>query len=359
MGTNMDLRTRDRSHPLTKEWFPTAWRTTATSPAPTRTTGPDVGADSPNEFNIPTYARKYSVHFTIEMHARAAPHGPPMAAAAQIDESRRLPRRAFAGGYHMDQKKDEPAKDGFYDNVVDAGRYPITALTMGFGTTRGAEVRRQQPPLAAAIEQGGTRQMTQPMRQALAEDSSALQDAIVPFLRRRIDAATDHWGSGTRRRKRRSSTVYRVPDAQDKKTRQETLTEGVEKIVVPYRTRPCSRSWRSSCRSSASGADHPCPRRRPDGSHLPATWVGPPLPDGEHEPAGDARHLPGCLTRGATASDRQTLHGARMGRSVRTFSTDPMTGQQTDDVQEEDVTAHEGNEALNVSPSTGIPIRAA
>jgi hypothetical protein len=36
--------------------------------------------------------------------------------------------------------------------------------------------------------------MLQPMRQALLDDQSPLQQAVVPFLRRRIDAAEDHWG---------------------------------------------------------------------------------------------------------------------------------------------------------------------
>jgi hypothetical protein len=63
----------------------------------------------------------------------------------QLAERCRLSRRAFAGGYGMDPKKDEPLKDGFYDNLVDAGRYPITAITHGFGADVTTQSFRGKP----------------------------------------------------------------------------------------------------------------------------------------------------------------------------------------------------------------------
>ncbi len=203
--------------------------------------------------------------------------------------------------------------------------------------------------------------MTQPMRQALAEDSSALQDAIVPFLRRRIDAATDHWGKRHARWREAEELyrAYRVPDAQDKKTRSETLTEGVEKIVVPY-------SYATVQSILAFFMSILCERQ----PIFPVRGDGPM----DVTPAGYMESVlhyqmenmspPGTLIIFQWLLDAwrygvgviKNLYTVREWVDlVRTFSTDPMTGQQTDDIQEEDVTAYEGNEALNVSPFDWYP----
>src|SRR5262245_37731853 len=78
--------------------------------------------------------------------------------------------------------------------------------------------------------------MTQEMRQALLDGQSPLQQKLTSFLRRRIDAAQAHWRERHSRWRESEELyrAYRVPDEQDTKTRTDTLTQGVEKIVVPY-----------------------------------------------------------------------------------------------------------------------------
>jgi hypothetical protein len=143
LGTNVDLRTfANEVLRLSKLWFPdtTEWEDYCDIAGTYKNDRAPTSAQIlRSEFNIPTYARKYSVHFTVERMRGLLRTEADGQRLLQIDESCRLSRRAFAGGYHMDQKKDEPAKDGFYDNVVDAGRYPITAVTMGFGTDPAAQ----------------------------------------------------------------------------------------------------------------------------------------------------------------------------------------------------------------------------
>lgn len=98
-----------------------------------------------NEFKLEPYARKYGIAYTIERLRgllRTKVDGIPL---LQIDERCRISRRGFAGGYAIDSKKDEPAKDGFYDNMIDAGRYAITAITHGFGTDVTAQSYRGKP----------------------------------------------------------------------------------------------------------------------------------------------------------------------------------------------------------------------
>jgi PBSX family phage terminase large subunit len=98
-----------------------------------------------NEFHLEPYARKYGIAYTIERIRgllRTKADGVPL---LQIAERCRLTRRAFAGGYAMDSKKDEPCKDGFYDNIIDAGRYAITAITHGFGTDVTTQSFRGKP----------------------------------------------------------------------------------------------------------------------------------------------------------------------------------------------------------------------
>jgi len=149
MGSNMDLRTfATEVLRLSAQWFPetTEWEDYCDIAGTYKNDRAPTSAQIlRNEFNIPTYARKYSVHFTIERMRGLLRTKADGRRLLQIDESCRLSRRAFAGGYAMDQKKDEPAKDGFYDNVVDAGRYPITALTMGFGTDPDAQKFQGKP----------------------------------------------------------------------------------------------------------------------------------------------------------------------------------------------------------------------
>jgi hypothetical protein len=49
----------------------------------------------------------------------------------QVHTTCRWLQKALAGGYHIDSKTDSPAKDGTYDNVVDALRYAVIPITNG------------------------------------------------------------------------------------------------------------------------------------------------------------------------------------------------------------------------------------
>jgi hypothetical protein len=203
--------------------------------------------------------------------------------------------------------------------------------------------------------------MLQAMRQALLDDQSPLQQAVVPFLRRRIDAAEDHWGKRHYRWREAEKLyrAYRLPDEQDQETRREPLTEGVEKIVIPY-------SYATMQSILAFFMSILCER----------TPIIPVRGDGPWDvtPAGYMESVlhyqmenmwpPGTLIMYQWLLDAwrygvgviKNLYTVREWMDlVRTFSTDPMTGQQIDSVQEEDVTAYEGNEAMNVSPFDWYP----
>jgi hypothetical protein len=203
--------------------------------------------------------------------------------------------------------------------------------------------------------------MLQPMRQALLDDQSPLQQAVVPFLRRRVDAAEDHWGKRHHRWREAEELyrAYRVPDEQDEKTRKDSLTAGVEKIVVPY-------SYATMQSILAFFMSILCER----------TPIIPVRGDGPWDvtPAGymesvlhyqmEQMNPPGTLIIFQWLLDAwrygvgiiKNMYTVREWVDlVRTFTTDPMTGQQTDHIQEEDVTAYEGNEALNVSPFDWYP----
>ena len=45
---------------------------------------------------------------------------------------------AFAGGYHYQEKKEEPEKDGLYDHIVDAMGYIAASMF----SARNAEIMR-------------------------------------------------------------------------------------------------------------------------------------------------------------------------------------------------------------------------
>ena len=144
-----------------------------------------------------------------------------------------------------------------------------------------------------------------------------------------------------------------------KKRGSETLTEGVEKIVVPY-------SYATVQSILAFFMSILCERM----PIIPVRGDGPM----DVTPAGYMESVlhyqmenmspPGTLIIFQWLLDAwrygvgivKNLYTVREWVDlVRTFSTDPLTGQQTDDVQEEDVTAYEGNEALNVSPFDWYP----
>jgi len=203
--------------------------------------------------------------------------------------------------------------------------------------------------------------MTQEIRQALLDGQSPLQQKLTPFLRRRIDAAEDHWGKRHSRWREAEELyrAYRVPDEQDTKTRTDSLTQGVEKIVVPY-------SYATMQSILAFFMSILCERM----PIIPVRGDGP----WDVTPAGymesvlhyqmENMNPPGTLLLFQWLLDAwrygvgiiKNMYTVREWVDlVRTFSIDPMTGQQVDQLQEEDVTAYEGNEALNVSPFDWYP----
>jgi hypothetical protein len=83
------------------------------------------------EFGLSPYARKYGIEYTVERMRGLLRKDVEGRRLLRVNEPCRLSRRAFMGGYAMDPSRDQPNKDGFYDNLMDAGRYPITAITHG------------------------------------------------------------------------------------------------------------------------------------------------------------------------------------------------------------------------------------
>jgi hypothetical protein len=203
--------------------------------------------------------------------------------------------------------------------------------------------------------------MTPDLRAALAEQHSTLQDELVPFCNRRLESAEDHWSKRYDRWREAEQLyrAYRVPDTQDKVTRSEPLTEGVEKIVIPY-----SYATLQSILAffmSILTERQPIIPVRGDGP-----WDVTPAQNMEAvlhyqmeamEPCGtliifqwllDAwRYGVGIIKNVYTIREWTDL--------IRTFTTDPMTGQTMDVLREEEVTAYEGNEAMNVSPFDFFP----
>jgi hypothetical protein len=203
--------------------------------------------------------------------------------------------------------------------------------------------------------------MTPDLRAALADEHSELQDAIVPWCNRRRDVAEDHWSKRYSRWREAENLyrAYRVPDTQDVKTRADPLTEGVEKIVVPY-----SYATLQSIIAffmSILTERQPIIPVRGDGPMdvTPATYMEAVLHYQMENmwPCGtliifqwllDAwRYGVGIIKNMYTVREWVDL--------VRTFQPDPFTGQMMDTVREEEVTAYEGNEAMNVSPFDWFP----
>ena len=98
-----------------------------------------------NEFQISACYRKYGLHQSIERVAgflRADRTGQPR---LLVNVTCRWIRKAFSGGYYMDAKQDVPAKDGLYDNVMDALRYAVCGVTEPLGTTGAPYIGEPNP----------------------------------------------------------------------------------------------------------------------------------------------------------------------------------------------------------------------
>jgi hypothetical protein len=203
--------------------------------------------------------------------------------------------------------------------------------------------------------------MTPELRAAFAEERSTLQDRLVPFLRARLDASTDHWERryDRWREAERLYRAYRDPDQQDRKTRESKLTEGVEKIVVPY-------SY-ATIQSILAFFMSILTERTPI---IPVRGDGPmDVQPAYHMEAALGWQMDNMEPCGTLIIFQWLLDAWRYGVGIiknlytvrewvditRQFVTDPMTGLSQDIVREEEVTAYEGNEALNVSPFDWFP----
>jgi hypothetical protein len=203
--------------------------------------------------------------------------------------------------------------------------------------------------------------MTPDLRNAVMQEHSKLQDELVPFCIRRLDAAFDHWSLRYDRWREAEKLyrAYRVPDTQDQKTRNQSLTEGVEKIVIPY-SYATLQSILAFFMSILTDRQPIIPVRG-DGPHdvEPAYNMEAVLhyQMENMQPCGNLiifqwlldawRYGVGIIKNVYTVREWVDL--------IRTFSTDPMTGQQMDQLQAQEVTAYEGNEAMNVSPFDWFP----
>lgn len=88
-----------------------------------------------NEFGIVPNSRRLGVHQCIERVSyllRTTANGVPL---LQVHERCRWVKKALAGGYHWDKKKDEPVKGEVYDDVFDALKYAVVPLTHDMGAS--------------------------------------------------------------------------------------------------------------------------------------------------------------------------------------------------------------------------------
>src|SRR5262245_57600614 len=205
------------------------------------------------------------------------------------------------------------------------------------------------------------RMMTRELAAALAQEFSPLQEQIVPFCLRRLDDASDHWGKRYERWREaeRLYRAYRVPDTQDMKTRSTSLTEGVEKIVIPY-------SY-ATLQSILAFFMSILTERQPI---IPVRGDGPwDVTPAQNMEAILHYQMENMQPPGSLIIFQWLLDAWRYGVGIvknmytirewvdliRTFSTDPMTGEMVDQLAEQDVTAYEGNEAMSVPPSDFFP----
>lgn len=87
-----------------------------------------------NEFGINPFYRKYGIVQSVERisYLLRTPVGRKEPLLSLHVRCRWL-RKAFAGGYHMDARTDLPAKNGIYDDCMDALRYGVCGVTQPVG----------------------------------------------------------------------------------------------------------------------------------------------------------------------------------------------------------------------------------
>jgi hypothetical protein len=200
----------------------------------------------------------------------------------------------------------------------------------------------------------------------LAGGSSPMHDSVLDYVRRRVEASDRRW-SQRYPRWRESERLYRAfrpSDLADQERREHNLTEGVQKIVVPY--------GYAVIQSILAFLMQVFMQRKPI---IPVEGEGP-------MDAKAAMLMEVMLDRQANHMDptlalvyyQWFLDTLRYGVgvvknlwSVREWPqvtrvvnpiVDPMTGQVAsmgDQLEQRDVTVYEGNEAVNVSPFDFLP----
>lgn len=195
----------------------------------------------------------------------------------------------------------------------------------------------------------------------LSRESSPLSDRIATAVRNRIRASEQRW-SGRHVRWRESERLYRgfrYADAEDKHTSSRSLTQGVQKIVVPYTyaqiqsilsflitvftdrkpifpVEPIG-DYVKAAMMHEHLLEYQMDRMRPRGLLILIQWMFDAL-----------RYDWGVIKNVWTIREWPQL--------VRTFAPDLFgSGQSEDFLSEQDVVSYEGNEAMNVSPFDFFP----
>lgn len=197
----------------------------------------------------------------------------------------------------------------------------------------------------------------------LSQESSPLSDRISSAIRNRVRASEQRWG-GRHQRWRESERLYRsfrYADTEDKNIRSRSLTEGVQKIVVPYTyaqiqsilaflvtvftdrkpifpVEPVG-DYVKAAMLHEHLLEYQMDRMRPRGLLILIQWMFDAL-----------RYDWGVIKNVWTIREWPQL--------VRTFAPD-LFGQPgampEDYLSEQDVVSYEGNEAMNVSPFDFFP----
>lgn len=208
--------------------------------------------------------------------------------------------------------------------------------------------------------------MSESVQGQLREPRSELQTRLVAWGRRRVEAAERRWSEryDAYREAERLYRAFREPDSQDNQTKQDRLTEGVEKIVVPY-------SY-AVIQSTLAFFMTVFTQRKPI---IPVEGKGPAdvraaiLMESLLEHQWDTMDPSGIMILMQWLLD-SLRYGIGIVKNVWTVRewpdfvrqvvpmTDPVSGAPVgyqDTLLKRDVVAYEGNECLNVSPFDWLP----
>jgi len=207
--------------------------------------------------------------------------------------------------------------------------------------------------------------MTEDIRARLADPDTAIHATLAGFLRRRIEAAERHWNQrhDAWREAERLHRAYREPDQDDRRVARQKLTEGVQKIVVPYGYAQVQSmvAWFMTVLTERSPlvpvrADSPndvyAAMLMEEVLQYQLDRMDPPWVLGLYQWLLDAhRYGVGVVKNLYTIREWPDMR--RRFRQVM----EPLTGMMldVDEIVEEDVIAYEGNEVLNVSPFDFLP----